>query len=144
MAPARTHLLPTMQAWWSSVCKIGICHHFMKSTHIDQRKDSPAGPGFCWKVAASAASFSRNHSTSPVSQWGTKDTIDNFTLGLTMLSLGLMFASFRPGFELKTDVGGRFSISDILWDIWSETRTDIVKWKIFWFYIDDSSHIFRA
>ena len=40
----------------------------------------------------------------------------NFTLGLTMFSFGLMLLSFGPVFVANTDVGGLFSMSDILTD----------------------------
>ena len=77
MAPARTHMLPSMQAWWSSVCKIGIYHHVFGHIHHDTHVYhhmfhcyvikwlSPAKSGFCLKAAGFAASFSQNRSTSP-------------------------------------------------------------------------------
>ena len=40
----------------------------------------------------------------------------NFTLDLTMFSFGLMLLSFEPVFVANTDVGGLFSMSDILRD----------------------------
>ena len=148
MAPARTHMLPSMQAWWSSVCKIGIYHHVFGHIHHDThvyhhmfhcyviKRLSPAKSGFCLKAAGFAASFSQNRSTSPGNNIASDKTLhgtsifinmkrsDNsktyflacqyLTLGLMLLSLGLVIPSFRPDFELKTDVGGRFSMSDIL------------------------------
>ena len=45
-----------------------------------------------------------------------KEKTINFTLDLTMFSFDLMLLSFGPVVVAKTEVGGLFSMSDILTD----------------------------